>query len=78
MRLPRSVSGDRVIRALQQVGYSVVRQRGSHVRLQHPGRPAHSITVPLHESLKTGTLHAILAEAALMRSIPIESLIELL
>jgi predicted RNA binding protein YcfA (HicA-like mRNA interferase family) len=78
MRLPRSVSGDRVIRALHHLGYSVVRQQGSHVRLQHPGPPAHSITVPRHNSLKTGTLHAILDEAARMRSITIESLVELL
>ena len=27
MKLPRGVSGDRLIRTLQQVGYSIVRQR---------------------------------------------------
>ena len=78
MKLPRGVSGDRLIRALQHVGYSVIRQRGSHVRLQHAGPPAHTITVPLHNPLKTGTLHGVLAEVALMRSITIESLAELL
>ena len=36
MKLPRGVSGDRLIRTLQQVGYSIVRQSGSHFRLQHP------------------------------------------
>jgi hypothetical protein len=40
--------------------------------------PAHPITVPLHNPLKTGTLHGILAEVALMRSTTIESLSELL
>lgn len=74
MNLPRGVSGDRLVRALQQVGYSIVRQRGSHVRLEHPGPPAHCVTVPLHNPLKTGTLHGILAEVAAMRSITIESL----
>lgn len=59
MKLPRGVSGDRLIRTLQQVGYAIVRQSGSHVRLQHPGPPAHAVTVPLHHPLKTGTLHAI-------------------
>jgi len=78
MKLPRGVSGDRLIRTLQQVGYSIVRQRGSHVRLQHPGPPAHGVTVPLHNPLKTGTLHGILAEVALMRSITVESLAQLL
>jgi predicted RNA binding protein YcfA (HicA-like mRNA interferase family) len=78
MKLPRGVTGDRLIRTLQHVGYSVVRQKGSHVRLHHSGPPAHTITVPLHNPLKTGTLHAILSEVALMRSITIESLAELL
>ena len=78
MKLPRGVSGDRLIRTLQQLGYSIVRQRGSHVRLAHPGPPAHGLTVPLHSPLKTGTLHGILAEVALMRSITIEALAQLL
>ena len=78
MRLPRDVSGERVIRALRQNGYSVVRQRGSHVRLFHPGPPTHYITVPLHDPLKTGTLHAILTEVAQLRSITTESLVDLL
>ena len=78
MKLPRGVSGDRVIRTLQHLGYSAVRQKGSHVRMLHPGPPAHTITVPLHNPLKTGTLHGILAEVALMRSVTIESLAELL
>ena len=34
-----------------------------------PAPPAHFITVSLHNPLKTGTLHGILAEVALMRSI---------
>lgn len=78
MKLPRGVSGDRLIRTLQQIGYSIVRQSGSHVRLQHRGPPIHSVTVPLHNPLKTGTLHGILAEVALMRSVTVESLAQLL
>ncbi|MCW5982104.1 MAG: type II toxin-antitoxin system HicA family toxin [Bryobacteraceae bacterium] len=78
MKLPRGVSGDRLVRTLQQVGYSIVRQKGSHVRLQHPGPPVHKVTVPLHNPLKTGTLHGILAEVALMRSITVDSLAQLL
>jgi predicted RNA binding protein YcfA (HicA-like mRNA interferase family) len=78
MKLPRGVSGDRVISALQHIGYSIMRQKGSHVRLRHAGPPAHTITIPLHNSLKTGTLHGILTEVALMRSVTVESLAELL
>jgi predicted RNA binding protein YcfA (HicA-like mRNA interferase family) len=75
MKLPRGVSADRLIRALEHIGYSVVRQKGSHIRLSHPGPPAHSITVPLHDPLKIGTLHGVLAEVSQARSISIENII---
>ena len=78
MRLPRGISSDRLIRALEHVGYTVIRQKGSHVRLRNEGPPVHMITVPMHQALKTGTLHGILSEVAQMRSISIESIIELL
>jgi hypothetical protein len=51
-------------------------KKGSHVRLEHEGPPPHAITVPLHNPLKIGTLHGILAEVGLMRSVAIDSLIE--
>ncbi len=78
MKLPRDVSADRLIRVLERVGYQVIRQRGSHVRLRHPGSPTHAITVPLHNPLKTGTLRGILAEVAVMRSSTVDALSELL
>lgn len=74
MRLPRGVSADRLIHTLERLGYGVIRQKGSHVRLRHEGPPVHTITVPLHNPLKTGTLYGILSEVALMRSITIESI----
>lgn len=33
------VSGKQAVAALQRVGYAVVRQRGSHMRLRHPTDP---------------------------------------
>lgn len=78
MKLPHGLPPERLVGALKQLGYELVRQKGSHVRLRHEGPPAHSITVPLHDALKTGTLHAILAEVARMRSLSIKSITELL
>lgn len=78
MRLPRGVSADRVIHALERLGYGVIRQQGSPVRLRHEGPPVHAITVPLHDPLKTGTLHGILSEVAQKRSITVESIADLL
>jgi predicted RNA binding protein YcfA (HicA-like mRNA interferase family) len=78
MKLPRGVSGERLIRTLEGLGYEVVRQKGSHVRLRHEGPPVHTVTVPLHDPLKTGSLHGILTEVALRRSTTVDSLAELL
>ena len=78
MKLPRDATAVRLIRVLEIHGYRVVRQKGSHVRLKHDGPPVHLITVPRHNPLKTGTLHAILTEVAQMRSIPVGVLAEML
>jgi predicted RNA binding protein YcfA (HicA-like mRNA interferase family) len=78
MKLPRGVSADRLIRALERLGYRAVRQRGSHVRLKNEGPPVHVVTVPLHDPLKIGTLHGIVTEVAQMRSITVESILQLL
>jgi predicted RNA binding protein YcfA (HicA-like mRNA interferase family) len=78
MKLPRGVSGDQLIRSLERLGYKRIRQKGSHVRLRTDGPPIHFITVPLHDSLKIGTLHGILTEVAHMRSIPIEAILQML
>jgi predicted RNA binding protein YcfA (HicA-like mRNA interferase family) len=78
MKLPRGISGDRLILALERLGYSVIRQKGSHVRLRNEGPPAHMITVPLHRALRMGTLHSILSDVAQMRSISVDSIAELL
>ncbi len=78
MKLPRDVSAERLIRVLEHLGYQVLRQKGSHVRLRHDGPPVHLVTVPRHGPLKIGTLHAIVAEVAQMRSIAINSIAEML
>ena len=78
MKLPRGVSARLLIRALEQLGYIVTRQKGSHCRMRHKGPPPHSVTVPLHDPLKTGTLHAIIGEVAEMRSVATESIVEML
>jgi predicted RNA binding protein YcfA (HicA-like mRNA interferase family) len=58
------VSGDRLVRALQRAGWTIARQRGSHVRLQ---RASVLISVPIHagRALPPGTLAAILSDADL-------------
>ena len=78
MKLPRGVSADRLIRALEKLGYEVIRQKGSHIRLLHKAPPTHSISVPQHNPLKLGTFHGILVEVAQAQSIPVLEILDLL
>ena len=56
----------RIIRALQRDGWTVVRQRGSHIRLQKRTRDkVLKLTVPAHRSVKRSTLSHILKQAHL-------------
>jgi len=64
MRLPRDLSGAELARRLSIFGYTVTRQTGSHVRLTTQENGEHHITVPLHDSLKLGTLASILNDVA--------------
>lgn len=58
-KLPR-ITGAEAVKALERLGFSVVRQKGSHVVLR---RDASGCVVPLHRELKTGTLAGALRQA---------------
>lgn len=70
-----SLNYDEVIRALRRDGWVVVRQRGSHIRLQKrlPDETL-KLTVPAHKPIKRSTLSQILKQARLS----VEAFIELL
>ena len=57
------VSGADTVQALQRVGFDVVSQRGSHVKLRNGfGR---TVIVPLHRELAPGTLRSVVRQAGL-------------
>jgi predicted RNA binding protein YcfA (HicA-like mRNA interferase family) len=64
MRLPRDLSGQQLVRILATFGYRPTRQTGSHVRLTTDVRGEHHVTVPLHGSLRIGTLAGVVAQVA--------------
>ena len=65
----------KIIRALQKDGWTVVRQRGSHIRLQkRVGGEVLKLTVPAHRPVKRSTLSYILRQARL----DVETFLELL
>ena len=64
-----------IVRALQRDGWVVVRQRGSHIRLQkHLSNEVLKITVPAHRPVKSSTLSHILKQAQM----DLEKFLELL
>jgi len=52
------------VRALSRAGYTVVRQRGSHIFL---AKDDVVVPVPRKDELKRGTLMAIIAESGLTK-----------
>ncbi|MFC1611391.1 type II toxin-antitoxin system HicA family toxin [Myxococcota bacterium] len=61
MKLPRDLSGRQLAQALcKSWGYVEVHQTGSHIIIETE-QPSHQrIAVPAHQSLRIGTLNAIL------------------
>lgn len=65
MKLPQ-ISGVELVKKLRQFGFVLVRQRGSHMRLEKNTLSGSiKITVPAHPHLKKGTLHHIIKDAGL-------------
>ena len=61
-----SLDYQKVIHALQRAGFLVVRQKGSHIRLQkRSGNEVIKLTVPAHKHIKRSTLSHIIKYADL-------------
>ena len=61
------VKAERVIKVLEESGYLVVRQKGSHIILKD--QDGRSVVIPVHpgEELGRGILRAIIGQAGLTR-----------
>ena len=57
------LSGARIIKALESIGYRQDKQRGSHIRLHH--EKYRSVTVPDYKIVSRGLLRKILRDAEL-------------
>ncbi|MBN1906233.1 MAG: type II toxin-antitoxin system HicA family toxin [Deltaproteobacteria bacterium] len=70
-----SVSFDKVVKALQRDGWVVVRQKGSHIRMQKRTQDeVLKLTIPAHKPIKRSTLSHILKQARMN----VESFLELM
>lgn len=64
-KLPQ-ISGARLIKLLESLGYTRVHQKGSHVKLRKAtSMGEHNLTVPLHKVLAKGTLNDIVTKVSL-------------
>ncbi len=60
----RLVSGSEAVLKFQRAGWSVARQKGSHVMLTKPGYQW-TLSVPQHEELGPGILKKLVKQAGL-------------
>lgn len=70
----RVLSGREVIGILREFGFYELTQRGSHVKVRRvlTGGQSQTLTVPNHDEIDRGTLHAIFRQAC--RFIPASEL----
>ena len=53
------VSGKQTVKALQKIGFKVIAQRGSHIKLTRSiGKITQKVIIPNHKFLKKGTLRS--------------------
>jgi predicted RNA binding protein YcfA (HicA-like mRNA interferase family) len=61
----RRLSGDDVVRIFQKAGFVVQSQKGSHIKLRRTTPAGDQVlTIPRHREIDTGTLRAIVRQAA--------------
>jgi len=66
----RMLSGQEVRQILQQNGFVMVRQRGSHMIMQkRASNTTITVPVPDHRELRIGTLASIIRQAKLAREL---------
>ena len=58
------LSGADTVRAFERLGWSVARQRGSHIIMTKPGEVA-TLSVPNHREVAKGTLRSLISSARL-------------
>jgi len=76
MRIPRDLSAQELVKALEKMGYEVTRRKGSHIRLTTMEQGEHHVTIPDHAAMRVGTLSGILGDIAEHFGIPRDELME--
>ena len=73
MKVPRSVNAKDLIKVLEQYGYILVRQGGSHIRMSKTIiDKKHSVTIPNHNPMKIGTFQKIAKEVCVFNKLSVK------
>jgi predicted RNA binding protein YcfA (HicA-like mRNA interferase family) len=59
-----SVGGRKVLRAFEELGWEVARQRGSHIIMVKEGQYA-TLSIPDHKEVAKGTLRSLIRAAGI-------------
>ncbi|MGI8785868.1 MAG: type II toxin-antitoxin system HicA family toxin [Acidobacteriota bacterium] len=61
------LSGKELCRALENIGYLIDHQTGSHLIVRNQVFPYRRLTIPNHKEIAKGTLRAILRQAGMAK-----------
>jgi len=66
MKIP-IISAREAIKVFEKIGYKVIRQKGSHVRMRNEKNPQLHLplTIPNHKTLKPGLLRKLIRQSGL-------------
>lgn len=62
MKLP-VISGKDAVKAFGKLGYVIVRQTGSHIRMKHPDNSKKPLSIPNHKVIGKGLLRKLLRDS---------------
>ena len=58
MKIPRSISGEELVKLLRKFGYEKTGQKGSHIKVTTTKNGQHHLAIPNHNPIKIGTLNS--------------------
>ena len=62
-KLP-AISGEKAVKCFEKLGYVIIRQKGSHIRMNHKSdKSKKPLTLPKHKGLGKGLLRKLLRDA---------------
>jgi predicted RNA binding protein YcfA (HicA-like mRNA interferase family) len=78
MKIPRSISGEELVKLLRKLGYEKTAQKGSHIKVTTTEHGQHHLAIPNHNPIKIGTLNSIVNLVAAHFNKSKEEILELL